>query len=142
MPWRPGEGDRARHLRPDPHRQVRLPPAAPARIKQIKGFTTGDLVRAIVPNGKKAGVHTGRIAVRSTGKFNITTRHGTVQGITTATSGYSSEPTATATPPIRKLGTVLCFLPARRRSFHTGGNDEMARSLWVKASAWTKDRQV
>jgi 5-methylcytosine-specific restriction endonuclease McrA len=56
--------------------RLRLP-----RIKQIKGFTTGDLVRATVPNGKKAGVHTGRVAVRSTGKFNITTRHGTVQGI-------------------------------------------------------------
>ncbi|MEV4752491.1 hypothetical protein AB0K21_39560, partial [Streptosporangium sp. NPDC049248] len=26
-------------------------------------------------------VHTGRVAVRSTGSFNITTRHGTVQGI-------------------------------------------------------------
>ncbi|MEU3167246.1 RRXRR domain-containing protein [Streptosporangium sp. NPDC006930] len=31
--------------------------------------------------GKKTGVHFGRIAVRSTGSFNITTRHGTVQGI-------------------------------------------------------------
>ncbi|MEV6859611.1 RNA-guided endonuclease IscB [Streptosporangium subroseum] len=56
--------------------RLRLP-----RIKQVKGFTTGDLVRATVPNGKKAGVHTGRVAVRSTGRFNITTRHGTVQGI-------------------------------------------------------------
>ena len=56
--------------------RLRLP-----RTKQVKGFTTGDLVRAIVPTGKKAGVHTGRVAVRSTGSFNITTRHGTVQGI-------------------------------------------------------------
>jgi hypothetical protein len=56
--------------------RLRLP-----RIKQVKGFATGDLVRAAVPNGKKAGVHTGRVAVRSTGSFNITTRHGTVQGI-------------------------------------------------------------
>ncbi|MEV6863152.1 RNA-guided endonuclease IscB [Streptosporangium subroseum] len=56
--------------------RLRLP-----RTKQIKGFTTGDLVRATVPNGKKAGVHTGRVAVRSTGSFNITTRHGTIQGI-------------------------------------------------------------
>lgn len=47
----------------------------------MRGFQTGDLVRANVPTGKKAGVHTGRVAVRSTGNFNITTRHGTVQGI-------------------------------------------------------------
>ncbi|MET8050265.1 RNA-guided endonuclease IscB [Streptosporangium sp. NPDC005286] len=56
--------------------RLRLP-----RIKQVKGFATGDLVRATVPTGKKAGVHTGRVAVRTTGSFNITTRHGTVQGI-------------------------------------------------------------
>ncbi|WP_433361824.1 RNA-guided endonuclease IscB [Streptosporangium sp. CA-115845] len=56
--------------------RLRLP-----RIKQVKGFATGDLVRATVPTGKKAGVHTGRVAVRSTGSFNITTRHGLVQGI-------------------------------------------------------------
>ncbi|MFI6450696.1 RNA-guided endonuclease IscB [Streptosporangium amethystogenes] len=56
--------------------RLRLP-----RTKQVKGFATGDLVRAAVPAGKKAGVHTGRVAVRSTGSFNITTRHGTVQGI-------------------------------------------------------------
>ncbi|GAA0827011.1 RNA-guided endonuclease IscB [Streptosporangium amethystogenes subsp. fukuiense] len=56
--------------------RLRLP-----RTKHVKGFATGDLVRATVPTGKKAGVHTGRVAVRSTGSFNITTRHGTVQGI-------------------------------------------------------------
>ncbi|MGW0595360.1 RNA-guided endonuclease IscB [Streptosporangium sp. NPDC002607] len=56
--------------------RLRLP-----RTKQVKGFATGDLVRATVPTGKKAGVHAGRVAVRSTGSFNITTRHGTVQGI-------------------------------------------------------------
>ena len=51
------------------------------RVKKHHGFTTGDLVRAVVPSGKKAGVHTGRVAVRSTGSFNITTAAGTVQGI-------------------------------------------------------------
>ncbi|MDT0544024.1 MULTISPECIES: RNA-guided endonuclease IscB [Streptomyces] len=51
------------------------------RRKQFFGFTTGDLVRAHVPTGKKAGTHTGRVAVRASGSFNITTRHGTVQGI-------------------------------------------------------------
>jgi hypothetical protein len=51
------------------------------RQKQFFGFATGDLVRAVVPTGKKQGTHTGRVAVRATGSFNITTAQGTVQGI-------------------------------------------------------------
>jgi 5-methylcytosine-specific restriction endonuclease McrA len=51
------------------------------RQKQFFGYATGDLVRAVVPTGKKAGTHTGRVAVRASGSFNITTGHGTVQGI-------------------------------------------------------------
>jgi hypothetical protein len=45
------------------------------------GFRTGDIVRAIVLTGKKAGTYTGKVAVRATGNFNITTETGTVQGI-------------------------------------------------------------
>ncbi|MFF3491401.1 RNA-guided endonuclease IscB [Streptomyces sp. NPDC002795] len=56
--------------------RVRMP-----RQKQFFGYQTGDLVRAVVPTGKKTGTHTGRVAVRSSGSFNITTAHGTVQGI-------------------------------------------------------------
>jgi hypothetical protein len=44
------------------------------REKSVKGFRTGDLVRAIVPRGKNAGTHTGRVAVRKRGAFNIQTR--------------------------------------------------------------------
>lgn len=51
------------------------------RIKTVKGFQTGDIVKAVVPSGKKAGTHTGRVAVRSTGSFNISTKAGLVQGI-------------------------------------------------------------
>lgn len=51
------------------------------RRKRHFGFQTGDHVRAVVPDGKKAGVHTGRAAVRTSGSFNITTPAGTVQGI-------------------------------------------------------------
>ncbi|MDR5898449.1 RNA-guided endonuclease IscB [Halomonas vilamensis] len=51
------------------------------RAKQVHGFQTGDMVKAIVPTGKKAGTHTGRVAVRKTGSFNIQTEHGAVQGI-------------------------------------------------------------
>ncbi|MFF5244612.1 RNA-guided endonuclease IscB [Streptosporangium sp. NPDC000095] len=51
------------------------------RIKLHHGFQTGDLVRANVTTGKKAGVHVGRVLVRSCGKFDITTRYGRVAGI-------------------------------------------------------------
>jgi len=51
------------------------------RQKAVHGFRTGDLVRAVVPTGKKAGVHQGRVAVRATGNFNIQTLHTVVQGI-------------------------------------------------------------
>ena len=51
------------------------------RTKRVKGFATGDLVRADVPSGKKAGVHRGRVAVRATGSFNIQTGTEVVQGI-------------------------------------------------------------
>ena len=51
------------------------------RRKSVKGFQTGDQVKAVVPQGKKAGVYKGRVAVRASGSFNITTEAGTVQGI-------------------------------------------------------------
>nr|WP_298059999.1 RNA-guided endonuclease IscB [uncultured Halomonas sp.] len=51
------------------------------RQKQVHGFQTGDMVRAMVPTGKKAGTYTGRVAIRKTGSFNIQTEHGAVQGI-------------------------------------------------------------
>jgi 5-methylcytosine-specific restriction endonuclease McrA len=51
------------------------------RSKAVHGFATGDLVKATVPAGKKAGVHQGRVAVRATGSFNIQTKDGVVQGI-------------------------------------------------------------
>ena len=51
------------------------------RQKQVHGFQTGDMVRAIVPTGKKAGTHTGRVAIRKTGSFNIQAEYGAVQGI-------------------------------------------------------------
>ncbi|MEU8893640.1 RNA-guided endonuclease IscB [Streptomyces sp. NPDC048442] len=56
--------------------RLRLP-----RQKQFYGYQTGDLARAVVPTGKRTGTHTGRVAVRATGSFNIKTAHGLVQGI-------------------------------------------------------------
>ena len=59
-----------------------FPRTAPKPKKAIvHGFSTGDLVRAIVPSGKKEGRYVGRIAIRSNGYFNIKTKIETIQGI-------------------------------------------------------------
>lgn len=46
--------------------RLRLP-----RVKRHHGITTGDLVRARVPQGKNAGVHIGRASVRSSGSARV-----------------------------------------------------------------------
>ncbi|MEU3455031.1 RRXRR domain-containing protein [Micromonospora sp. NPDC006766] len=56
--------------------RLRLP-----RSRSVYGFQTGDLVHAVVRAGKNKGRHVGRVAVRTTGKFNIRTSHALVQGI-------------------------------------------------------------
>lgn len=50
------------------------------RNKFVKGFQTGDIVKAVVTNGKKIGEYVGRVAVRTTGSFNISASE-LVQGI-------------------------------------------------------------
>jgi 5-methylcytosine-specific restriction endonuclease McrA len=47
----------------------------------VKGFQTGDIVKAIVTKGKKVGQYLGRVAVRSSGSFNISDKTGLIQGI-------------------------------------------------------------
>jgi len=51
------------------------------RIKFVQGFQTGDIVKAVVTTGKKIGTYVGRVAVRSTGSFNISAAQGLIQGI-------------------------------------------------------------
>ncbi len=46
-------------------------PAVRSRTKVHHGFQTGDLVRAVVPTGKKKGTHVGRIGVRATGSMLV-----------------------------------------------------------------------
>jgi len=58
-----------------------FPRTKPKQAKRVKGFQTGDLVRAVVTTGTKQGTYVGKVAVRSSGSFNITTKHGTKQGI-------------------------------------------------------------
>jgi 5-methylcytosine-specific restriction endonuclease McrA len=57
----------------------------PKQAKLVQGFQTGDLVRAVVTSGVHIGTYEGKVAVRATGSFNITTKQGRIQGI-----GYRS----------------------------------------------------
>jgi 5-methylcytosine-specific restriction endonuclease McrA len=54
--------------------RLRLP-----RVKIHHGYATGDLVRAVVPQGKHQGTHTGRVAVRSSGSHTVQTEMGPIK---------------------------------------------------------------
>jgi len=92
-----------------------FPRTGPKHAKYVKGFQTGDMVKALVPTGTYTGTYTGRVAVRATGSFNITTKQGTLQGIShrhcTALhrcDGYSYEQgRLKPLPQVRNA----CFLP-------------------------------
>jgi len=53
-------------------------PAKPKGSKRVKGFQTGDHIRAIVPKGKYKGTHTGRVTIRASGSFDIKTQSGKI----------------------------------------------------------------
>ena len=46
--------------------------------KMVRGFRTGDIVKAVVTTGKKIGTYLGRVAVRKTGDFKVKTANGPV----------------------------------------------------------------
>jgi len=58
-----------------------FPRTSAKKFKRAYDFQTGDMVKAVVPIGKKAGTYIGRVAVRSSGSFNIKTKSSTIQGI-------------------------------------------------------------
>ena len=58
-----------------------FPRTSAKAARTVKGFRTGDLVKAVVPKGKKQGIHVGKVAVRSSGSFNIVNAQGTIQGV-------------------------------------------------------------
>jgi len=58
-----------------------FPRTSAKKNKLVNGFKTGDLVEAVVPKGRHLGTHCGRVAVRSSGSFNIGTKDGILQGI-------------------------------------------------------------
>ena len=47
-------------------------PIKRSRLKNYFGFQTGDMVKAIVPTGKHAGTHVGKVTVRKSGAFDLT----------------------------------------------------------------------
>ncbi len=55
-----------------------FPRSKPKQGSKVHGIKTGDMVLAVVTTGKKIGMYTGRVAVRSTGSFKI---QGVVDGI-------------------------------------------------------------
>jgi len=52
-----------------------------SRQKQVFGFQTGDIVKAVVTKGKKQGVYVGRIQIKKTGYFNIQQENGRIEGV-------------------------------------------------------------
>jgi 5-methylcytosine-specific restriction endonuclease McrA len=54
-----------------------FPRTGPKKLKRVKGFQTGDIVKAVVTKGNKAGTYVGRVAIRSRGTFKI----GLIDGI-------------------------------------------------------------
>ena len=56
-----------------------FPRGKAGRVKRVHGFQTGDFVRLTQPNGKYAGVYTGRLAgIRARGDFDIITSKGKI----------------------------------------------------------------
>ena len=54
-----------------------FPRTSAKAAKRVFGFQTGDLVKTIVPDGKRQGTHIGRVAVRAIGSFRV----GKIDGI-------------------------------------------------------------
>lgn len=48
-----------------------FPRTAPKGSKSVKGFQTGDIVKAVVTRGSKQGEYLGRVIIRSRGNFKI-----------------------------------------------------------------------
>ena len=61
--------------------EIGFPCSKPKGAKKIRGFQTGDIVRAVLTSGAKQGVYVGRVLVRANGYFDIRTNRGRVQGI-------------------------------------------------------------
>jgi 5-methylcytosine-specific restriction endonuclease McrA len=87
-----------------------FPCSKPKGAKRVHGFQTGDLIRAVVPEHLKTrGTHVGRVLVRASGSFDLTTNRGRIAGISHRfckpvhrSDGYSYA-TAVGTTPIQPV---------------------------------------
>ena len=61
--------------------EIGFPCSKPKGGKSVKGYQTGDIVRAVVTAGSKQGIYVGRVLVRASGSFDLRTNQGRVQGI-------------------------------------------------------------
>ena len=58
-----------------------FPRTSPKGSKSVKGFQTGDIVKAVVPSGLKRGEYFGRVIIKSSGYFKINTEDALIEGI-------------------------------------------------------------
>ena len=85
------------------------------RQKAVKGFQTGDLVKATMPRGKFKGAHQGRLAVRVRGAFVIQSSAGNVETSwkhckrLMRNDGYTYEIKPPAIPPPPQGGGSLAY---------------------------------
>lgn len=86
-----------------------FPRTSAKAARTVKTFRTGDLVSADVAKGKHLGHHSGRVAIRNSGYFNISKAKQVVQGISyracrmlQRADGYNYEFTRRAAPPRHK----------------------------------------
>ena len=83
---------------------IGFPCSKPKGAKQVKGFHTGDLVRATVTTGTKRGSYVGRVLVRASGSFDLRTKGCRVQGISHRCARRFIAAMVTATRSERGMG--------------------------------------
>lgn len=87
-------------------------------FSSVKGFQTGDMVKAKVTSGKKTGTYFGRVAVRKSGYFNIQSANGVTQGVAAKfcqlvhrTDGYNYSKEKAIPPTTHSENRVAVSLP-------------------------------
>lgn len=90
-------------------------------VRQVEGLRSGDLVRAVVPSGKKAGRYLGQAVIRSGGLIDLMTANGLVQGVKRgccrrlhAADGYEYSFAAQASPAADNR--AIAYAPRRERA--------------------------
>jgi hypothetical protein len=98
------------------------------RKKRYFGYQTGDLVRAVVPEGARRGTHVGRVTVKARGYFTIQTKTGPVPDVAhryckaqQRTDGYSYQFGARLSSPPTSPKGVPVSSPASKAEVPTGG---------------------